>query len=112
MKPVLPSEVVGLIDECFPALADHTQVGAGADHTNLAKVVEAMSAIPEACVPAGLSMRYAAAQGMVSTALRAWEGGQRNRFIPPEVSGAQSQNARPWRARILSMRLRRTAQFR
>ena len=78
MNRVLPSQVVTMIRERYPDVADHSNVGGSRDQSLLSGIVAAVEAIPNELIPIELSGRLTAILGTIHSAIRSWEAGGRH----------------------------------
>lgn len=67
---VVPSQIVRLVREHYPQLADHTNLASAAEAGFLAGVIAAVKQLPDGIVPADMATRFAATIGSVEAAIQ------------------------------------------
>jgi hypothetical protein len=67
---VVPSQVVRLVREHYPQLADHTNLASAAEASFLAGVIAAVKQLPDGIVPADMATRFATTVGSLEAAIQ------------------------------------------
>ena len=67
---VVPSQVVRLVREHYPQLADHTTLASAAEAGFLAGVIAAVRQLPDGIVPADMATRFATTVGSLEAAIQ------------------------------------------
>ena len=67
---VVPSQIVRLVREHYPQLADHTNLASAPEAGFLAGVIAAVRQLPDGIVPADMATRFAATIGSIEAAIQ------------------------------------------
>ncbi len=67
---VVPSQIVRLVREHYPQLADHTNLASAAEAGFLAGILAAVKQLPDGIVPAEMATRFAANVGSIEAAIQ------------------------------------------
>ena len=66
-----------MIQEQYPQLADHTQIGGQTDQRNISGLLNAVEAIPDELIPRDLQTRLVVVLGRFKSAVETWNAGGR-----------------------------------